>query len=112
MNVSRVDIYNRGDNANAAARTKNLEVRVTDELPTSDSQMYTEGQLLGTFQGPGTKGQIIRVESSAKTGRYVLVQMNNSDCLNLHEVEVFGTAAATCPPFRPGEFLILDLGEA
>ena len=91
VKVTRVDIYNRGDTAAAAARTKNLEVRLTDELPASEDQMYTEGQLLGTFQGPGTKGQIIRVQGSARTGRYALIQMNNRGCLNLHEVEVFGS---------------------
>jgi len=93
VKVTNVDIYNRGDTAEAAARLKNVEVRLTDELPTSDDQMYTEGQLLGTFQGPGTLGHVIRVESSAKTGRYVLIQMNHRTCLNLQEVEVFGSVS-------------------
>ena len=92
VNVTRVDIYNRVDNPTMAARFKNVEVRVTEELPTSDHQMYTGGELLGTFTGPGTKDQtIIKVEGKApKIGRYVLIQMNSRDCLNLFEVEVFG----------------------
>ena len=91
VEVTKVIIYNRGDkDAGSAARTKNVEVRLVDELPTSGYQMHTGGQLLGTFSGPGKKGEIIKVEGPARTGRYVLVQMNNRDCLNLHEVEAFG----------------------
>ena len=91
VEVTRVDIYNRGDECGrCAARTKNVEVRLIDELPTSGDQMYTGGQLLGNFAGPGKKGEIIKVEGPVRTGRYVLVQMNNQDCLNLHEVEAFG----------------------
>ena len=86
--VTRVDIYNRDDHY--GSRLRNVEVRLTDDLPPSGDQMYTGGQLLGTFDGPGTKGQIIKMEGPAKTGRYVLIQMNNRDCLNLHEVEAFG----------------------
>ena len=84
VNVTRVDIT-------SAAGTKNLEVRLADELPTSGKQMFTGGQLLGTFEGPGTEeGQIIKVEGPVRIGRYVLVQMNNQDCLNLKQVEAFG----------------------
>ena len=94
VEVARVDIYNRGDNNEVAARTKNLEVRLTDELPASKDKMYYKGELLGTYPGQGTKGQIIKIQGPAKTGRYVLVQMNNQDCLNLHEVEAFGTVVS------------------
>ena len=86
VNVTRVNI-----SSETAAGTKNLEVRLTDELPTSGDQMFTGGQLLGTFEGPATEeGQIIKVEGPARIGRYVLVQMNNQDCLNLKQVEAFG----------------------
>ena len=96
VKVTRVDIYNRGDECSwCAARTKNLVVRLTNVLPTSEDQMFTGGQLLGAFLGPGKKGQIIRVEGSAKTGRYALIQMNNRDCLNLHEVEAFGSVTSS-----------------
>ena len=57
--------------------------------------MYTGGDILGTFAGPGTKGQVIKVEGPARTGRYVLIQMNNPDSLNLHEVEAFGQVINT-----------------
>ena len=71
-------------------RLKNVEVRLTDKLPTSRDEMYTEGELLGIFWGPGKRGEVVKVEGSARTGRYVLIQMNNRKALNLHEVEVFG----------------------
>jgi len=97
VEVSRVDIYNVENDASllvVAARTRNLEIRLTDELPASKDQMYAGGQLLGTFQGPASTGQVIKVRGPAKTGKYVLVQMNNSQyCLHLNEVEVFGCAA-------------------
>ena len=105
--VKRVVIYNRGDHGvpgephyvqpqihNYHNRLKNVEVRVTKELPTSGEKMFTEGELLGTFAGPGGLGQIISVEGPTRTGRFVLVQMNNTEYLNLHEVEVFGSSGA------------------
>ena len=95
VKVARVDIYNRGDSLSNAQRLKNVEVRLTDELPPSGDQMYTGGQLLGTFAGPGTNGQIVKVEGTARTGRYVLIQMNNRGSLNLHEVEAFGVGETT-----------------
>jgi len=102
VKVTRVDIYNLGGECgHCAARARNLEVRVTNELPTSEDQMYTEGQILGTFQGPGTIGQLIRMESSAKTGRYVLVQMNHTSCLSFHEVEVFGSVSTDGVTAKP-----------
>ena len=58
--------------------------------------MYSGGKLLGTFDGPGENGEIITVSGSAKTGRYVLIQMDKKQViqdekpLNLHEVMVFG----------------------
>jgi len=97
VNVTRVDIYNRDDSF--AARLKNVEVRLTEELQPLD-QMYTGGELLGTFTGPGTTDQtIIKVEGKApKIGRYVLIQMRNRDCLNLYEVEAFGQEIRLAPP--------------
>ena len=94
VKVSPADLKHRREDNEVAARTKNLEVRLTDELPASKDKMYDKGELLGTYPGQGTKGQIIKIEGPAKTGRYVLVQMNNQDCLNLHEVEAFGIAGS------------------
>merc|ERR1719239_1009383 len=90
VTVQRVEIFNRknccGD------RTRNVEVRVSDQLPTSGQQMFTGGGLLARFEGPAQNGQKISVTGEQPlTGRYVLVQMNNGeDGLNLKEVKAFG----------------------
>ena len=54
--VERVEIFNRDE---AGDRTRNVDVRLSDELPTSGSQMFSGGTLLGHFAGPGTNGQHI-----------------------------------------------------
>ena len=57
--VKRVEIFNRDDCC--GDRTKNVDVRVADELPTSASQMFSGGTLLGHFAGPGADRQHIIV---------------------------------------------------
>ena len=57
--VERVEIFNRGDCC--GDRTRNVDVRISDELPTSGDQMFSGGTLLGHFAGPGTNGQHIIV---------------------------------------------------
>ena len=57
--VERVEIFNRGDCC--GDRTRNVDVRISDELPTSGDQMFSGGHLLGHFAGPGTNGQHIIV---------------------------------------------------
>ena len=57
--VERVEIFNRV--ACCGDRTRNVDVRITDELPASGSQMFSGGALLGHFAGPGTEGQHIIV---------------------------------------------------
>jgi hypothetical protein len=61
VHVKSVTIYNR-KNCWCANRTRNAEVRVTDVLPADGSKMFTGGQLLGTFEGPGTDGQVIHIQ--------------------------------------------------
>ena len=90
VEVFRVDIYNR-IHPTAAARTKNLEVRLTNAKPTTVKSMYTGGRPLGIFKGPGTSGQIIKVEGPPQVGKYVLIQMKNTQSLTLREVLVFGS---------------------
>ena len=55
--IERVEIFNRHDCC--GDRTRNVEVRVSEDLPTSASQKFSGGSLLGTFAGPGTNGQHI-----------------------------------------------------
>jgi len=87
--VRRVEIFNRIDCC--AERTRNIEVRVSNELPTSGQQMFTGGRLLGNFAGPAEKGQKISILGQRTlTGRFVIVQMDNGqDELNLKEVKAF-----------------------
>ena len=55
--VKRVEIFNRvgccGD------RTRNVDVRISDELPTSGSEMFSGGTLFGHFAGAAFNGQHI-----------------------------------------------------
>ena len=55
--VERVELFNRADAV--GSRTRNVDVRISDELPTSGDQMFSGGTLLGHFAGPGTDGQHI-----------------------------------------------------
>ena len=61
VTVQRVEIFNRPGAAEYGSRTRNVDVRISDELPTSGSQMFSGGTLLGHFAGPGTDGQHIIV---------------------------------------------------
>ena len=97
VSVGKVVIVNRINCCHD--RTKNLEVRLTNELPADGKSLFTGGQLLGTFDGPGTKGQKIEIEAEEQmlSGRYLLVQMDHTeskggkgDSLNLKEVTAFG----------------------
>ena len=54
--IERVEIFNRGWEG---ARTRNVEIRISDELPTSGDEMFSGGTLLGHFAGPGTSEQHI-----------------------------------------------------
>ena len=91
VKVSSVVLINRID---WAARTKNVNIRVFSTPPLSGSEMFTGGQLLGTFAGPGTSEQRIEVGGGTQlTGRYVVVQMDftsGADILNLQEVTAWG----------------------
>merc|ERR1719193_1101877 len=88
--VKRVDIVSRsvlGD------RTRNINIRVGDQLPASGDEMFIDGKLLGQFNGPATDGQYISIPGNAMmAGRYLIVQMDNgNDPLNLKEVTAYGT---------------------
>ena len=57
VTVTKVEIFNR--EACCGESTKNVDVRVSNELPTSASEMFSGGSLLGHFAGPGRNGQLI-----------------------------------------------------
>ena len=72
-------------------------MRLSNELPTDGKSMFTGGQLLGEFAGPGKDGEKIEIESEegweGKVGQYLIVQMDKTDkpdSLNLKEVTAFG----------------------
>ena len=116
VNVQRVDIFNR--RGKWGKRTEKVEVRISDQLPTSSKEKFSGGTLLGTFEGTGGNPQHIVVSGedekpsafyfasfyylSARVlkcvspgketpGRYVIVQINKGPTfLNLKEVKAFG----------------------
>ena len=57
ITVKRVDIFNRDDCC--GDRTKNVDVRVSNELPISGSEMFSGGSLFGHFAGPASNGEHI-----------------------------------------------------
>ena len=82
-------------------RLRNAEVRVSDELPLSGTEMFTGGELLGSFAGPGQAGEVVElVSSSILVARYVIVQMyhgqEGANSLNLAEVTVWQGMKACC----------------
>ena len=87
-------------------RTKNVEIRLANELPPKPgNQMFSGGELLGTFKGPGTDGQRIEIQSSPgweeKTGFYLIIQMDmgsQAEYLNLNEVFAYGVPAQRLLP--------------
>jgi len=91
VDIERVEIFNRvkwGD------RSRNIDVRISDELPTSGSKMFSGGALLGHFDGPATDGEHIIISGKTMlSGRYVIVQLNQKTILNFQEVKAFGTSA-------------------
>ena len=62
VTVQRVEIFNR--DGCCGWRTRNVDVRISDVLPTSGSQMFSGGFLLGRFAGPGTDGQQITISGT------------------------------------------------
>ena len=78
VSVETVLLYNRMDSSANGTRAKNLEIRISDELPTSGTNMFPGGHLLGTFAGPGTSGQQIEIKSGPAwifRGDYMLLKV-------------------------------------
>ena len=59
VNVQRVNIFNR--RANNGQRTRNIYVRISNEIPTSASEIFSGGKLLGNFPGTASNGQQITI---------------------------------------------------
>ena len=56
VTVQRVELSKSSMGAN---RIQKVDVRVSEKLPTSGSKMFSGGNLLGQFAGPGTEENII-----------------------------------------------------
>ena len=59
VTVQRVEIFNRRQCC--GNRTRNIDVRISDELPASGIHMFSGGHLLGHFPGPATEGQLLTI---------------------------------------------------
>ena len=94
VSVEKVVIYNR---KSWYGRTRNVEVQISNELPTQKGQSkFTGGQLLGIFPGKAL-GPFSTIRSNPgwllKYGRYIIIQMDNGrDPMNLYEVVAFGVS--------------------
>ena len=94
VSVEKVVIYNRKGHS---GRTRNVEVQISNELPTQKGQSkFTGGQLLGIFPGKA-RGPLSTIRSDPgwllKYGRYIIIQMDNGkDPMNLYEVVAFGVS--------------------
>ena len=85
--VESVTLYTRKDCC--GQRTRNVEVRVSNELPTTADVMFLGGEFLGGYKGPAQNGEIVNITSSQTLqGRYVIIQMDSNDYLDLAEVKV------------------------
>ena len=87
--VEKVELFNVNEPV-AAARLRNVEVRITNTLPTNRRSMFSGGLVLGSFSGPATSDQVIKMEGTPKQGKIVLVQMKHKVPLHLKEIRVFG----------------------
>ena len=75
-----------------------MEVRLANELPPKPTTgMFTGGVLLGRYEGPAGKGEIVEIRSSPgwenKRGHYLIIQIDmdaRKDRLNLKEVFAYG----------------------
>ena len=94
VSVEKVLLFNRRDGG--YERTRNVQIRISDNLPNNGKTMFSGGKALGTFKGPATRGQTVEIHSGPgwekKTGRYLIIQMDmeKAHILNLIEAYAFG----------------------
>ena len=92
VSVEKTVLLNRKDQF--ANRTRNIEVWLADAVPTNEDY----GHMLGTFEGPATSGQEIKIKSgrgwNKKRGRYLMIQINSGTehkhFLHFREIVAFG----------------------
>jgi len=84
-------------------------VTVTDKMPVQGA--IAEGEILGSFTGPGNKGQVIKIKAKGKepVGKYVVIQMRTNGRLNLAEVKVVcGSGPPSCPTAQVAKIVHLS----
>ena len=108
VSVEKVFLYNRWDGG--YERTKNIQIRISNELPANGKTMFSGGSALGSYKGPAYSGEILILPSGPlwrqKDGRYLVIQMDmgkGGNYLNLQEVEVFGTSHWATGQLESGE---------
>ncbi len=100
-NIDEIVLWNRTDCCQSRLRA--VHIFVSDTPFGSTSLTATQAQAgVGDFYNSGSVGQSATT-SINRTGRYVRVQLENSDYLSLAEVQVFGSAVTeTLPPVVNG----------
>ena len=98
VSVEKVVLYDRDDCC--SGRTRNVEIWLADEIPTSGEHKFSDGQMLGSFPGAihaHDHGHGIVIHSWAgwenKFGRYLIIQISDGNegmILNLREVFAIG----------------------
>ena len=96
VSVGKTVLLNRKDQS--WDRTRNVELWLTDKIPTTATKAFSGGHMLGTFEGPASSGQEVEIESGPgwkeKMGRYLIIQINNGTepkhFLHFREVFAFG----------------------
>ena len=75
-------------------RVGNVEVRITNCLPTDGNTKFTGGELFSNFSGPDTPGRFVSLSNKPTQGRFVLVQRDQGEYPNnvliMEDIRVFG----------------------
>ena len=75
-------------------RVGNVEVRITNCLPTDGNTKFTCGEFFGNFSGPDTPGRFVSLSNKPTQGRFVLVQRDQGEYPNnvliMEDIRVFG----------------------
>ena len=99
VSVEKVVLFSRPDDplwAQSWAAIENIQIRLSNELPTTGKAMFWGGKALGSFKGPATLGEQVEIYSGPgwekKAGRYLIIQMNfgSSQPLALMEAYAVG----------------------
>merc|ERR1719206_48905 len=90
VQVTKVEILNA---QSQWERIGTVDVRITESLPTDGQTMFSDGELFGSFTGPGTTGGVVTLEETPKQGTFVLLQRNKgqhpNEVLIVSDIRVF-----------------------